>query len=263
MPPIRQNNSLNLGTTIATPDIQTGNPFRTLGVIFFILSIIVAGATYGGLKFLEARNTSTENEIRAIESEISAMPLDEMLTFYNKTLNVNSLLGRHYYVSTQLNTLADAVAKNVYFKSMSFSSKQTGSEIDLIGSTFDEADIVRQMDLLKNEKYASLIKKVDLVGMKKDTTGVLEFTLKILIDPKIKPDYMLLGNLSKNQDIRFLPSNITESFTTTTQTSPSTTLQNPQSATPDHNASATPKVQAVFIVATTTVNSTNTNQRPN
>lgn len=227
MPPIRQNNSLNLGAApIVTPNIEAKDPFRTLGIIFFVLAVILSASSFGAMKFLQSQNNNIENNIHNIENEVSSMPLDEMLNFYDKTINVNSLLGKHYYITTQLNTLADVVSRNVYFKTMSFVSQtgqnQSMSTIQLSAFASSEADIVRQVDLLKSDKYSNFIKKVELVSIKinKEKGGV-DFDIKLDIDPKIKPDYIILGELSKNQEIK-----LSGTSTATTTNTGTTTVMN-------------------------------------
>ncbi|MDQ5923877.1 MAG: hypothetical protein QG614_160 [Patescibacteria group bacterium] len=265
MPPLRQNNNLNFGAKISTPDIDTGNPFRVLGVIFLIISIIFSVTSYVLLTYIKNKNTGIENNIRAIEAEITTMPLDEMLTFYNKTLILNNLLDKHYYITTQLNTLSSAVVNNVYFKDMSFLSKsnETG-EVTVLASAIDEMDIVRQIDLLKDQKYSKFIKSVDLVSMKKDTKGTIEFTIKININPKIKPDYIMLDTLSNNRDITSYPDdNINSNQATTTNSN--NNLNNSQSNTNNISSSTTsvnnpPQVQTFF---TSTESPTTSNQTQN
>ena len=207
MPPTRPNNFLNTAST-SNPsnvpgnnfDLNQADPFRTLGIIFLIVSIFLSGISYGVLYYFKSSNLKIENSIKSAEASLSNVPLENMLAFSNKIKSINLALKNHNYITTQLNTLSDVVEKDTYFKNFSFSTKENGDgEISLSAITQDESNIVRQMDRFRSEKYRDFIKTVELKSISKDNLDNISFEIKLIINSTVKPDYIILENSMQNK----------------------------------------------------------------
>ena len=219
MPPIRQNNTfLNTGQE-NRQDLNPANPFKTLGVIFLIVSVLLSVTSYLVLSFTESKNVKIENNIKSIETSLTNVPLSEMLVFYNKIRSINSVLKSHYYVTTHLATLSDAVESSTYFKNYNFTVKEKGdSEITFSGVTTNESNVVRQIDLFKSDKYSKFIKSLELKSVSKDQFDNILFDLKLTIDSTVKPDYIISENLRVNTPVKnIIQTNSTSTNGTGTQ----------------------------------------------
>lgn len=231
MPPLRQNNFLATPESSQNREVLPSDPFRVLGSIFLAISVFLAAVTYGILYYFENQNINIENNIRDIEASSQSLPLEEMLAFYNKIKSVDSVLRSSNYLTTQLNTLADAVEGETYFKSFLFVTKEKdGSEILISGVTKDESNVVRQMDNFRSDKYKDFIKSVELKNVTSDLVGNTTFDIKLVVNSLLRPDYIpFLEPKSNNPPIVVLPAtpiNVAPAITGNTTVTASNTKTN-------------------------------------
>ena len=231
MPPIRQNNfSFTKDKKIIE---EVASPFRTLGIIFLILSISLSGGVYWGMTYLQDINLGIESDIKSIESSLASVPLEEMLSFYGKIRSVNTILSAHSYVTTQLNTLSDAVEPLTHFKTFNFVSREKGKDdLSLSAITADKANMVRQIDILRSDKYKNFIKSVELKSVSKDILDNVSFDLKLSVDATVKPDYMVLSSNIKDNKITPAPNSVQSSIIINQNSATTTTSSTSANKTP-------------------------------
>lgn len=187
MPPIRNVSFVPTQTDPNKVEVEPSDPLTALGIIFFAVAVIFSLVGFGVTYYLEGKNTDLRNNIQAVEANLKNVPLDEMLSFYSKTQNINSVLKEHVYVTTVLSLLENAVESNVYFKKFEFSFREgAGYDLSISGIAPDTRSVVRQIDALKDQKYAKVFKIVELKNVTKDKFENITFDIKIVVIPTIK-----------------------------------------------------------------------------
>jgi hypothetical protein len=187
MPPIRNVSFVPTQTDPNKVEAEPSDPLTALGIIFFAVAVIFSLVGFGVTYYLEGKNTDLRNNIQAVEANLKNVPLDEMLSFYSKTQNINSVLKEHVYVTTVLSLLENAVESNVYFKKFEFSFREgAGYDLSISGIAPDTRSVVRQIDVLKDQKYAKVFKTVELKNVTKDKLENITFDIKIVVIPTIK-----------------------------------------------------------------------------
>ena len=187
MPPIRNVSFVPTQTDPNKVEVEPSDPLTALGIIFFAVAVIFSIVGFGVTYYLEGKNTDLRNNIQAVEANLKNVPLDEMLSFYSKTQNINSVLKEHVYVTTVLSLLENAVESNVYFKKFEFSFREgAGYDLSISGIAPDTRSVVRQIDALKDQKYAKVFKTVELKNVTKDKFENITFDIKIVVIPTIK-----------------------------------------------------------------------------
>jgi hypothetical protein len=190
MPPFRKNNNFIANQT---QEILPSDPFRQIAILVFIFSIIVSLSVYGSLYYFQAKNKVLEDNVKSLESEISKMPLKDMVQMYNKITNINTILSTRNNVLLVLNLLADSVEDGVYFDKMDISTKEKYAEMSVFGVTNSYENIVKQIDSLKreSESYKSIIKKVSLKSVSSDKDNNIKFLLSVEVDMVNKNQFMI------------------------------------------------------------------------
>ena len=89
----------------------------------------------------------------------------------------------HKAFSNILDFLQDFTMKDVRFDSLNYSSADAGwPMLTLSGTTKSYGRLAAQIQAL--EKY-NQVKQVSVSGLSSDTTGLVKFNLKIILDPAI------------------------------------------------------------------------------
>lgn len=187
MPPIRNLSFVTKEADNKNVEADPADPFTSLGIIFFVTAVLFSLIGFGVTYFLEQKNNTLRDDIQKLEVNLKSIPLDEMLSFYSKTQNINSVLKEHVYLTTVLSLLENAVESNVYFKKFDFSYRE-GAGYDLAISAIapDTRSVVRQMDTLKSPKYSKVFKSVELKNITKDKFENVTFEIKITVIPTVK-----------------------------------------------------------------------------
>lgn len=244
MPPIRNTNFIAQANNKVSDNLDPRDPFTILGISFIIISIVASLASYGMGKLFETQGDAIRDQIKALESKLTSLPLPEMLDFYSKTNSINTALKNHVYITSVFSVLSNAVEKNVYFKKFDFSSRDAGGyDLNITGVSPDYESIVRQLDVINADKYKKVFKFAELKSITTDQYGNITFDIKITTNPTIREDYINTDGPVINNKINLQKLN-------------SVPLAQPvdSSLNPAVNATSSP---------TTTMNTTNTtNNRP-
>jgi hypothetical protein len=200
MPPIRNTETFvkeNITNNQAVAEVSS--PVRVLAYIFLAASVIVSAVLYGVNYLLVAQNQKIQTEISIIEADLTTVPLNEMLTFYNKIESINNLLRNHTYPSSILSVLSELVEEDTYFKSFSLNTRDKNEyTLALSAVALDKTAIVRQVDNLKDDTYKNIIKSVDLKNITSDRFGNVTYDLNLMVNARIKPELERNFNLPPN-----------------------------------------------------------------
>ena len=199
MPPIRNVSFIPQQTEQAKVEAVPSDPLTALGFISLTTAIIFSLVGFGVTYYLEGKNIELRNNIQSIEINLKNAPLDEMLSFYSKTQNINSVLKEHVYLSTIFSILENATEKDIYFKKFDLSFREgAGYELSISGISPDTRSMVRQIDTLKNIKYLQVFKSVELKNISKDKFENITFDVKINLNATIKNNAFDFASSTQN-----------------------------------------------------------------
>lgn len=199
MPPIRNVSFVPQQTDPTKVEAVPSDPLTALGFISLTTAIIFSLVGFGVTYYLEGKNIELRNSIQSIEMNLKNVPLDEMLSFYSKTQNINSVLKEHVYVTTIFSILENATEKDIYFKKFDLSFREgAGYELSISGIAPDTRSMVRQIDTLKNIKYLQVFKSVELKNISKDKFENITFDIKINLNATIKNDAFDFASSTQN-----------------------------------------------------------------
>ncbi len=215
MPPIRNISFVPKQTEQAKVEAVPSDPITALGFISLAVAIVFSLVGFGVTYYLESKNIELRNNIQSIEINLKNVPLDEMLSFYSKTQNINSVLKEHVYVSTIFSILENATEKDVYFKKFDLSFREgAGYELSISGISPDTRSMVRQIDTLKDIKYLQVFKSVELKNISKDKFENITFDVKINLNATIKNDAFDFATTTTETSMVATTSTITKSTST-------------------------------------------------
>lgn len=109
--------------------------------------------------------------------------INEVTSFSEKISVAEKLLAEHKAFSNILDFLQDFTMKDVRFSDLNYSSVDSGwPSLSLSGTTRSYASLTAQIQSL--EKY-SQVKQVSVSGLTSDARGMVNFDLKIILDPAV------------------------------------------------------------------------------
>ncbi len=224
MPPIRNISFIPKETDPTKVEAVPSDPLTALGFISLGIAVIFSLIGFGVTYYLEGKNIELRNNIQSIEMNLKNVPLDEMLAFYSKTQNINSVLKEHVYITTIFSVLENATEKDIYFKKFDLSFREgAGYELSISGISPDTRSMVRQIDTLKNIKYLQVFKSVELKNISKDKFENITFDIKINLNATIKNDAFDFASSTQNSTtIKTISTSTSTSISTSSDTTAAT-----------------------------------------
>ncbi|MEK7665004.1 MAG: PilN domain-containing protein [Patescibacteria group bacterium] len=143
------------------------------------------------------KNFSQRENIKKLNTALESIGTDqqkniekEVFNYQKKVNEFMLLLKNRKFVSAVFNFMEQQTFLNVWFDKFSMNRKD--AEVDLSGEAVDMAAFSGQIASLERNEY---IKKVTVLNSKLGNSGVVQFNLSLLMDPKIF-NFSLQGLLS-------------------------------------------------------------------
>ena len=185
MPPTRSNNFVNN----ISQEINAVDPVKIFLIVLAIFAIVVSILFYGAGFYFKYNTKKSLEEIQTIDKELSSLPLEEMIKLHEKIKTVDNTQKDKNNLSTLLLILSNSIEKYTYFTELSFVEKNGKSSLSIKGIAQSYADIIKQIDRLRSDKYKPFIKNVTLIdianSLDKEDESV-KFSLDMEIDSKFK-----------------------------------------------------------------------------
>mgnify|MGYP001586297601 FL=1 len=164
---------------------KSGASLFMMGAVFiFIVSLVLAGAVFGGKKYLEAQLIKDKEDFAKAQEKFDSVSLDYLARLSKKIRLAKEMLSNHIVILPIFEYLEANTYRSVRFKSMdlSFSENSASStiEISMKGEAKDFNDVARQSDVFAgNINFKNpIISDVDMTP-----TGEVTFNFKTQADP--------------------------------------------------------------------------------
>ena len=166
---------------------KSGASLFMIGAVFiFIVSLVLAGAVFGGKKYLEAQLIKDKEDFAKAQEKFDSVSLDYLVKLSKKIRLAKEMLSNHIVILPIFEYLEANTYRSVRFKSMdlSFSENSASStiEISMKGEARDFNDVARQSDVFaENINFKNpIISDVDMAP-----TGEVTFNFKTQADPSL------------------------------------------------------------------------------
>lgn len=170
----------------------TTTPRRTRakkGVLYFIalfilgVAVVGAGLTFGYKTYIESVRTSRKAALELAEKNINPTAVEDFIRLRNRIQASKTLLNQHVVSSQFFTVLEDLTLQNVRFESLILSiGNDRSAKIEMHG-------VARSFNALAAESAAfaaeKRIKRAIFSGITADKNGVVSFSLKAEISPKL------------------------------------------------------------------------------
>ncbi len=170
----------------------TTQPRRTRaknGIFFYIglfilgVAVIGAGLTFGYKTYIESVRTSRKAALELAEKNISASAVEDFIRLRNRIQASKTLLNQHVVSSQFFDVLEGLTLQNVRFQSLILSvGNDRTAKIEMHG-------VARSFNALAAESAAfaaeKRIKRAIFSGITADKNGVVSFSLKAELSPKL------------------------------------------------------------------------------
>lgn len=162
---------------------------QTSGVLYYAslfvagVAVIGAGVTFGYEKYVESIRDSRKAKLEISEKTISAASVEDFIRLRNRIRAGQTVLDNHVYASQFFDVLEGITLQNVRFQSLIFGiADDRTAKIEMHG-------IARSFNALAAESAAfaseKRIKRAIFSDITADKGGVVSFSLKAEVDPKL------------------------------------------------------------------------------
>lgn len=158
-----------------------------LGVLFFsggILFLAVAiylGLTFGYAPYLQSQLASTQNQVSALNKQVSPSDQSQLIDFYSQIANVQTLLQKHVLPSQFFSWLEKNTEANVYYQSFALTA---GRQVTLAGVARSEADVNQQIAIFENSPAISSV-TVSNVSAPQLLGNAWDFSVTLAMNPSV------------------------------------------------------------------------------
>lgn len=147
------------------------------------IAIVGAGVTFGYQKYIESVRDSKKTRLEVVEKEISPESVEDFIRLRNRIRAGKALLDTHVYGSQFFDVLENITLQNVRFQSLIFSiADDRTAKIEMHGIARSFNALAAESAAFANEKR---IKRAIFSDITSDKSGVVRFSLKADIDPKL------------------------------------------------------------------------------
>lgn len=160
-----------------------GGGFALFSFFIFVLSAALWGGLHMYKNYLNDNIVQLGKFIEKQKASFEIPTINEVTSFSEKISTTKKLLSEHKAFSNILDFLQDFTMKDVRFSDLNYSSVDSGRpSLSLSGTTRSYASLAAQIQSL--EKY-NQVKQVSVSGLASDAKGMVNFDLKIILDPAI------------------------------------------------------------------------------
>jgi len=152
-----------------------------LEIFSLFLILIMAGSYFYLNSAVKKITQEVQEKEKSLTATSSEKALENNLSLIESRINLFAgLISKHRKVGNIFTFIEGACLPNVQFSDFSFDIRQKA--IDLSGKTDSFLTLEQQLNVLKQEP---LVKKIDLSNILTDDKGGVNFSLSLILDPKI------------------------------------------------------------------------------
>lgn len=159
------------------------NLLHTFVVLFFVLSLLVSGGVFGFTYYLKSQIESLNISLREAQSAFDSPQNQSILLISDQLKAIQTLLAEHKVISPLFQMLEQETLPTVKWSSFTFTRETSGQVSAVIkGEAQSYASLAQQSDIfLKSKAFTDIV----FNGVTLSTTGTVETTLKVMINPDI------------------------------------------------------------------------------
>ena len=152
------------------------------GGILFITVGIYFGLVYGYEPYLQTQLSTVQNQANALSQSISTSDQSQLISFYSRIANLQTLLSNHTFSSQIFPWIEKNTEANVYYQSISFSA--SGDQVTLTGVAATEGDVNQQIAIFENSPQ---VQSVTVSGLNAPQLGGTNWTfgISLVMNPSI------------------------------------------------------------------------------
>jgi hypothetical protein len=165
--------------SVKTPGWSSGILFFS-GTLLGIMVAIYVGLAFGYKPYLTNSIARAKSQIGALSDSISSADQAELVTYYSQISNLHALIGSHVYFSRFLTWLEGNTEANVYYGSLSFTSK---NQVLLSVLARTQADVNQQIAVFESSPDVAGVSVPDVSFS--PTAGMWTFSLTLILKPSL------------------------------------------------------------------------------
>lgn len=155
--------------------------FMVISIFLFIVSLILAGAVFGGKKYLSSQLAKDKENFSKNQEAFDTVTVDTLVKLDKRIESAKKILKKHVAVLPLFDYLESKTLKNIRFKNMKLSFLEDNTiEVTMKGEAKNFSAVALQSDVFAENKnfISSMISDIDL-----SPTGNVIFNFKTQIDP--------------------------------------------------------------------------------
>lgn len=165
------------------PEKKKGSFFGFLMMLVFVVSVVASVGVFFYKSTLKSDIEDMKFRLTEAGKAIDQKSIDELVDFSDKLMVVKTILLKHQVVSGFMNSLASSTVKTIYFKDFKYDNLTSDSlSVVLSGRADSYGAIALQEEIFSKNEYW---KSVEVSNLKLSATGDVEFSMNVVVDPKI------------------------------------------------------------------------------
>lgn len=157
--------------------------FMTGSIFIFIVSLALAGAVFGGQKYLSSQLIKDKAAFDKVQGEFDSVTVDYLVKLSKKIEIAKDILGKHTAILPIFDYLQANTYKTARFKSMDLSfSGDNVIELDMKGEAKSFGAVALQSDLFAQNKD---FKNPIIFDADMALTGGVTFNFKTQVEPRL------------------------------------------------------------------------------
>ena len=154
-----------------------------IALLFFIASLVAAGAAFAYQQYLQSAITSKAKSLTLAEGAYDPGSIQDLVRLDDRLTQAKILLDKHVAATGIFAFLSTQTLANVSFGSFDYSLGDNGSaKISMAGSADSFSTVALQSDQFDGNK---LLKDVAFSGITADAQGHVSFTVSATVDPSV------------------------------------------------------------------------------
>ncbi len=165
--------------SVKTPGWSSGILFFS-GTILGIMVVIYLGITFGYEPYLNGGIAQTKTQMATLSQSISSADQAKLVTYYSQVSNLQALVAGHVFLSPFFAWLEENTEANVYYGSLSFSSR---NQVNLNVFARTQADVNQQIATFES---SGDVKQISLSNVSfSPSAGAWMFSATFTLDPSL------------------------------------------------------------------------------
>lgn len=172
--------------------------FMVISIFLFIVSLILAGAVFGGKKYLSSQLAKDKENFSKNQEAFDTVTVDTLVKLDKRIESAKKILKKHVAVLPLFDYLESKTLKNIRFKNMKLSFLEDNTvEVTMKGEAKNFSAVALQSDVFAENKnfISSMISDIDL-----SSTGNVIFNFKTQIDQAMVSYNSTLTELTETGD---------------------------------------------------------------